>query len=261
MDFNQAQQVGAAATQVTTRPRPRARPAIRQPRGNAAALQDMQIAAGEQTTELQTETQRAEPQINVQDASFAQEGLRAEVLSLALLAYRTAWAKGQTESSILSVIDFSIPSDQKRLFVMDLQAGTLLFHELVTHGSGSGGNQPTQFSNRNNSHQSSIGLSRTAETYQSSKFGGTALRMDGLEDGVNDNMRDRAIVMHQADYATPEAIEANRRAGNSRLGRSQGCPAMDPRVAGDVIEAIKGGSLVFSYYPDPDWLQNSEYLN
>lgn len=197
-------------------------------------------------------------QVGVSAGSFESVGLRPEVMSVALDVFRNAWKGGQTTKTTYTIIDFSMPSTEKRMFIFDVTSGDLLFNELVTHGSKSGGNIPSSFSNTNESHQSSIGLAKTAETYQSSKFGGTALRMDGLEEGYNDNMRDRAIVMHQATYATPEAIKAN---GGRRLGRSQGCPAMDPRVAGEVIETIKNGSLVFSYYPDPEYMRESEFVN
>ena len=200
------------------------------------------------------------PPIHVGPDAFVRQGLSAEVFGLALTAFRKAWTARQTTKSIFTVIDFSQPSDQKRMYVIDLAEGKLLFHELVTHGSGSGGRMATDFSNRSGSNQSSLGLARTAETYQSAKFGGTALRIDGLEPGFNDQMRDRAVVMHQADYATPAAIAANKAGGVSRLGRSQGCPAMDPKVAGKVIETVKNGTLIFTYAPDPNYLAKSAYL-
>lgn len=196
--------------------------------------------------------------IKVQPGSFERIGLRKEVMEVALTVFENAWKAGETDKTIYTVIDFSMSSTDKRMFIFDVQSGELLFNELVTHGSKSGFDTPDKFSNKVGSNMSSIGLAKTAETYQSAKFGGTALRMDGLEDGYNDNMRERAVVMHQADYATPEAIRAN---GGSRLGRSQGCPAMDPRVAGEVIDTIKNGALVFSYYPDPSYLEDSRYVN
>jgi hypothetical protein len=224
----------------------------------------LSVAAGggkETPGDGKTGQKRGEPPITVSAGSFEKQGLRAGVLEKALTAFRAAWAKGDTEKLIFTVIDFSLPSDQKRLFVIDLESGKLLFCELVAHGSGSGGRMATRFSNREGSNSSSLGLSRTAETYESAKFADTALRIDGLEKGFNDQMRNRAVVMHQAAYATPAAIETNRRAGESRLGRSQGCPALDPEVAGDVIKTIKNGTLIFSYYPDPAWLERSKYLN
>jgi peptidoglycan hydrolase-like protein with peptidoglycan-binding domain len=196
------------------------------------------------------------PEINVRPNQFERYGLRSAVLSNALEVFQNAWRRGDTTKTTYSIIDFSLPSTEKRLFVIDLARGQMLFNELVTHGGNSGGNHTTSFSNTSGSNQSSIGLARTAETYESAKFGSTALRMDGLEEGYNDNMRSRAIVMHQADYATQGAIDAN---GGARLGRSQGCPALDPAVAGEVIEAIKNGTLIYSYYPDADYMRNSEY--
>lgn len=202
-----------------------------------------------------------ELKIQVSAGSFEKQGLSAAVMEKALTAFRAAWAKGDTVKTIFTIIDFTQPSDQKRMYVIDLATGELLHHELVTHGKNSGGRYATKFSNTDSSNQSSLGLSKTAETYESAKFGGTALRLDGLEPGINSNMRSRAVVMHQANYATQEAINTNAQSGDRRLGRSQGCPAMDPKVAGKVIKTIKNGTLVFSYYPDPTYLKKSEYLN
>ena len=198
------------------------------------------------------------PQVNVSPGSFARAGLRPQVMSVAIDVFKNAYKAGKTEKMTYTVIDYSMPSTEKRLFVIDMARGKLLFNELVSHGSNSGGNMMTSHSNKNGSNQTSIGLSRTAETYQSSKFGSTALRIDGLENGYNDNMRQRAVVMHRADYATPEAIKAN---GGARLGRSQGCPALDPRVSGKIIDTIKNGCLIFSYYPDANYMKDSKYVN
>lgn len=246
------------------------KPGFKQKAGNAAqqdaltALQDAKDG-GKGGEESAVGKQNAEDQgpapIHITAKSFEKQGLRGGVLEKALTAFRAAWTRGDTEKSIFSIIDFSLPSDQKRLWVIDVDSGKLLHHELVTHGSGTGSRMATKFSNVEGSNQSSLGLSRTAETYESAKFGGTALRIDGLERGFNDKMRSRAVVMHQANYATPAAIEENRKAGESRLGRSQGCPALDPKVAGAVIKTIKNGTLIFSYYPDPTWMSRSRYLN
>jgi hypothetical protein len=99
-----------------------------------------------------------------------------------------------------------------------------------------------------------VGLLRTAEIYHGSH--GESMRLDGLEDGFNDNARERAIVMHSASYAT-DAF----RARHGKMGRSQGCPALDPDVSGDIIQTIHGGTLIFGYYPDPQWLARSQYLD
>ena len=195
--------------------------------------------------------------MSVEPSDFERQGLRAKVLEKGLTAFRSAVTKGETASFIFTIIDFEMPSTEKRMWVINLDTGDLLFHEQVTHGMGSDRNHdgrvdPGGLSNRTRSKQSNIGLLRTAETYYSSKFKGTSLRMDGLEDGFNDGARERAIVMHPADYADVEEGE--------KPGRSHGCPALDPDVSGDIIQTIKGGSLIFQYYPDPQWLERSNYL-
>lgn len=198
-------------------------------------------------------------QISVNSGSFEDRGLRAGVFEKGLTAFRAAFQQGETESMIFTIIDFELSSKENRLWVINLQTGRLLHHERVTHGKNSDKNSDgmvdgaSGLSNQDGSNKSNIGLLRTAETYYSSKFGGTALRMDGLEEGFNDNARDRAIVMHPASYAD--------RGQNQILGRSLGCPALDPDVSGEVIETIKNGTLIFQYYPDPAWLERSSYLN
>jgi hypothetical protein len=136
--------------------------------------------------------------------------------------------------------------------VLDLERGDVRFHEYVTHGRGSGHATSDRFSNVEGSKQSSLGLFRTAETY----FGqhGYSLRLDGLEKGINDRARDRAIVIHGAEYATETVAQ---RFG--RLGRSWGCPAVDPAIHRALIDTVRGGTAVFAYYPDPDWLADSDY--
>ena len=130
----------------------------------------------------------------------------------------------------------------------------MLFEELVAHGRGSGENFATRFSNDDGSHQTSLGLFRTADTYVGTN--GYSLRLDGLEAGVNDRARDRAIVMHGAPYVSEAQLRAV-----GRLGRSHGCPALRPAIARTVIDTIKQGSLVFAYYPDTSWLHGSRFLN
>lgn len=192
--------------------------------------------------------------ITLRTNAFENQGLRSEVLELALSAYETAWENGDTTKRIITVIDFSMPSSEKRMWVIDLTDNTLLFRELVAHGSGSGANRASSFSNVEDSHQSSIGLLKTAETYTGKH--GYSLKLDGLEPGWNSNARDRYIVVHAANYVSEEFV-----ARNGRLGRSWGCPALRNEISKEVIDTIKGGSLMFAYYPDQRWLNNSEYLN
>lgn len=153
----------------------------------------------------------------------------------------------------LAVIDFSLPSEQPRLWVFDLKNEELLFKELVSHGQGSGNAMASQFSNVPDSHQSSIGLFRTLNSYHGRN--GYSLRLEGLESGVNDLAYQRAIVIHGADYVSESFIE---KAG--RLGRSHGCPAVRQDVAKALIDSLKDNQYLFTYYPDSEWLANSEFL-
>ena len=177
-----------------------------------------------------------------------------DVFSLALSSAEKAVARGEATPSTLTVIDFSVPSTERRLFVYDLRSRALLFTEHVSHGRNSGENVPTRFSNEPESFKSSLGLYRAAESY----FGkhGYSLRLDGLEKGFNDRARERAIVIHGADYVNAAAAKLQ-----GRLGRSLGCPALRPGIAAKVIDTVKEGGLVFAYYPDAAWLGSSAYLN
>lgn len=176
------------------------------------------------------------------------------VLSMAASAMRCAERHGQPNADRLAVIDYSRASTQRRLWVFDLAKRRLLFKEWVAHGRASGANQAHYFSNVPESHTSSLGLFRTLGSYYGHK--GYALRLKGLEPGINNNAYRRAIVMHGANYATPAFIH---RVG--RLGRSWGCPAIRPAVAKPLINSLKGGQYIFAYYPKPSWLEHSEYLN
>ncbi len=189
-------------------------------------------------------------------AAFEDTGLREGVLTKALTAFRNAYEQGRSKSATVTIIDYELPSKQKRLWVIDLSQQKLLFHEYTTHGRGSDRNHDGMLdsvSNRQNSHQSNVGLLVTQETYTGRH--GKSLRMNGLEEGFNDNARDRAIVFHSASYADDQYI-----ARHGKAGRSHGCPALDPDVSGQIIETIKDGTLVFAYHPNQNWLQNSSYL-
>ncbi len=179
--------------------------------------------------------------------------LDRKVLSLATRAVSCTLRQPGPPPATLSVIDFSRPSTEPRLWVFDLASHSLLFEELVAHGRNTGDNLATAFSNRTGSHMSSLGVFRTAESYVGAN--GYSLRLDGLEPGFNDLARDRAIVIHGASYVSPEIARAQ-----GRLGRSLGCPAVRPAIARDLIDRIRGGSLVFAYYPDTDGLAQSRLL-
>jgi hypothetical protein len=178
---------------------------------------------------------------------------RPEVLDLALRAYECGHETGAIDGPLLTLIDYSLPSTTRRLWVIDVPRRRVLFHELVAHGENSGGNFATAFSNREGSRQSSLGLFRTEDTYVGGH--GVSLRLEGLEPGVNDRAMQRKIVMHGADYVDKDVVQSL-----GRLGRSWGCPALPQPVSRRVIERIKGGSAVFAYYPDRRWLEQSRFL-
>jgi hypothetical protein len=179
----------------------------------------------------------------------------ADVFKLALGAATCAVRSGAVEDpSTLTVIDYSKPSTEKRLWVFDLRAHKLLYEELVAHGQGSGGNLATVFSNEADTHRTSLGLFVTEDTYVGKN--GYSLRLDGLDQGFNDHARERAIVMHGAPYVSEQFVQTQ-----GRLGRSWGCPALREDVARPLIDRVKGGGLVFAYYPDQDWLKTSKFLS
>jgi hypothetical protein len=181
-------------------------------------------------------------------------GLKAEVLRMALRATGCASEQGLVKrKDLLTVIDYSLPSSQPRLFVFDLSTKKLLFRELVAHGKNSGGDVASFFSNSPGSLATSLGLFVTAEPYVGSN--GYSLRLRGLEEGVNDMAMDRAIVMHGASYVSRAAVRAL-----GRLGRSWGCPAVRKEVARKMIDTLRGGSPIFAYYPDQKWLNQSSFV-
>ena len=183
------------------------------------------------------------------------DGISPDVLEMALGAVRCAIQSGtMTPPPTLTVIDYSRPSVEERLWVFDLRNGALLYRELVAHGRNTGENLARNFSDSLNSHQSSLGLFVADDTYVGSN--GYSLRLDGLEPGFNGRARERAIVMHGARY-----VDAQAAATQGRLGRSWGCPALREAVAREVIDAIRGGGAIFSYYPDGDWLKHSRLLS
>lgn len=194
----------------------------------------------------------AEP--SLQDAlSRLAPNANPKVIGLALAATECAAAQGQPPSDRLAVIDYSKPSTEPRLWVFDLAKRKLLYHELVAHGRNTGENLATAFSNRPESLQSSLGLFRTLGTYDG--HNGYSLRMEGLEPGTNDHALERALVIHGASYVNPALARQQ-----GRIGRSYGCPAVRTAIARPLIDALKGGQYVFSYYPDSRWLSASPYL-
>ncbi len=161
--------------------------------------------------------------------------------------------KGNLKSQILTVIDFSLPSTAKRMWIIDPEKGQILLNTVVSHGRNSGELIAKSFSNQPESFKSSLGFYKTAETYSGKH--GYSLRLDGLEKGFNDQARSRAIVIHGADYAREEFAKSV-----GRLGRSLGCPALPSELSARAIDLIKGGSLLFIFGKDPGYLAKSSLI-
>jgi L,D-transpeptidase catalytic domain len=197
---------------------------------------------------------RADDQLVARLAAAA-PAANPQVLSLAARAANCARRQGLLDGfQHLAVIDYSLPSTQPRLWVFDVARGRLLFQELVAHGRNTGEKLAERFSNVEGSKMSSLGLYQATDTYYGSN--GYSLRLRGLDAGFNDNALARAIVMHGAPYVSEAIAE---RVG--RLGRSWGCPAVRQEVARTVIDTLKGGDLIFAYYPDRKWLKESPMLS
>ncbi|MBP7982267.1 MAG: murein L,D-transpeptidase catalytic domain family protein [Arenimonas sp.] len=165
------------------------------------------------------------------------------VISEAVSAMKCAQNHGVGKNaSRIAIIDYTIPSKQKRLWVVDLKARKLLFEEFVAHGQGSGDDVPKLFSDRNGSHQTSLGLFLTDATYQGGN--GYSLKLQGLSKGFNESAMRRLIVMHGARYVNPLAALSM-----GRLGRSWGCPAVRTEVAKPMIDTLKQGQFIYAHGP------------
>jgi hypothetical protein len=164
-----------------------------------------------------------------------------QVFSTAFEAAAAAVSRGDVVApATLTVIDFTRPSTRKRMWVFDLRSHALLFDEWVSHGRGSGQAMATSFSNEPETNKSSLGLFRAGEAYMGKN--GYSLRLDGLEPGINDRARERAIVIHGAPYVNAAVARVQ-----GYLGRSLGCPAVRPAIARPLIDAVKDGGLLFAY--------------
>lgn len=191
---------------------------------------------------------------------LTQEGKAVELpafdlLRLALSGYDLLkQEKFINRPEVITIIDFSLPSTSKRLWVIDLYQAKVLYHSLVSHGRNSGDLMAEKFSNAPGSLTSSPGFYTTGETY----FGrhGLSLKLNGLEKGINDKARERAIVIHGADYVTSDFISKH-----GRLGRSHGCPAVPTQLSKEIIETIKDGSCLFIYIPKESYTSNSPIIS
>jgi len=182
---------------------------------------------------------------------IALEGkLKYEVFEMAMQGFENLALRNK---DIITVIDFTLPSTEKRMCVIDLKNQKLLYHTIVSHGRNSGEKYATSFSNRHGSFQSSLGFYVTEKTY----FGGNgySLVINGMEKGINDQAKARAVVIHGADYCSQRIINAT-----GRLGRSYGCPALPREVTKPIINTIKNGTGLFIYADNPEYMASSKIL-
>lgn len=182
-------------------------------------------------------------------------GLSRDAFDYAMKGYTYLLSLGKiTNDETLSIIDFSLPSYAKRLFIIDVKKGTVLFNTYVSHGRNSGTAMATEFSNDPQSFKSSLGFYITSCTYNGKH--GYSLRLEGEEPGINDNAYDRGIVMHSAPYVSEGTIKAL-----GFLGRSEGCPAVPQNLYKSIIAKVKNGSCLFMYSPDKSYLMHSQIIN
>lgn len=193
-------------------------------------------------------TQNVYTQINDPELNF-------EALNRALKGYNMLRCRNIMKNDlILTIIDYSKPSNAERFFVIDINERKILYKSLVAHGKNSGVGYASSFSNNKCSYKSSIGFFLTDETYYGKH--GFSLRLDGLEKDINNNARDRAIVIHSAGYVNEEFIKKY-----GRLGRSHGCPALPCSNYENIVNTIKGRTCLFIYYPDKKYMKESEFIN
>jgi hypothetical protein len=183
-----------------------------------------------------------------------QKALRKDVLKLAFEGYLKMVEKGLLEKGKpLTIIDFDLPSSKERLWVIDIVEQDLEYASLVAHGRNSGDLHASKFSNVPESNMSSLGFYLTGETYTGKH--GASLRLDGMEKGINDNARKRAIVIHAAQYAERSFVQQH-----GRLGRSLGCPALPDDNYDEIISLIKEKSCLFIHASEKTYLGQSDYL-
>nr|WP_315030296.1 murein L,D-transpeptidase catalytic domain family protein [uncultured Chryseobacterium sp.] len=181
--------------------------------------------------------------------------LNYEVFSKALTGFENLKKAGllTEDSHLLTICDFSMSSNMKRLWIIDINDKKVLFNSLVAHGKNTGEEFATNFSNKESSLQSSLGFYITDATYQGDN--GYSLRLLGMDKGFNDAAYRRAIVLHGANYVSDDFASMHK-----RIGRSWGCPAVPKELTQPIINTIKGRNCLFIYYPDQNYLSSSEWL-
>lgn len=189
-----------------------------------------------------------------QELGLEEKGLTQKAFTLAYKGFRRLQQRGQIRESILTICDFSQSSNNKRLYLVDMENNKLVLNTYVAHGRNSGSEYATRFSNKNSSLQSSLGFYVTRNTYMGEH--GLSLKIDGMEPGYNSNAMRRAVVVHGADYIGESWLRHS-----DYMGRSFGCPAVPARESSRIINLIKDGSCLFIYHPSASYLKGSRILN
>lgn len=189
-------------------------------------------------------------------AGLAAYNMDSNVFFKAMVGYYNLKGEGKLNASknIISVVDFTKPSTEKRLWVIDLNSKKVLFNSLVAHGRNTGENIAQYFSNANQSNMSSLGFYVTDQTYIGKH--GLSLHINGMDEGFNTNAYNRSVVVHGADYVSQAFIDMF-----GRLGRSEGCPALPTDIAPEVISTISNGTTLFLYYPDKNYEASTQYYD
>lgn len=187
-------------------------------------------------------------------AELKKAGLSFAVFERAYTGYQNFRHQGiaSAERNLLTVVDFTKPSNQKRMWIIDLESGKVLHHTLVAHGRNTGNVTANKFSNQPNSNMSSMGFYVTDKPYYGKH--GLSLRLSGMDEAYNSKAMERAIVLHGADYVSDAFIQQY-----GRLGRSLGCPAVPREISGDVIELIKDNTVLYIHSADKQY--TSSYLD
>lgn len=195
----------------------------------------------------------ASPQALINKLHQQAPALSVSTLTAAVDAYQFGLAHHQIKNKHLAVVDMTLASANKRLWVFDMRSDSLLYHSYVAQGKASGLFKATHFSNQFNSDATSIGVYLTSNEYHGEH--GASLRLRGMDKGFNDNAFKRDIVLHSANYVSQRFVNTYH-----RLGRSWGCPAVSQKLIKPLVNTLKNGAMLMIYYPQKQWLQHSRYL-
>lgn len=224
--------------------------------GNGKNEMEIEATAASLTTLSNSSSMALEAEAeSLYDALALDGDISVKTLVYALKGFKHLQAQGMLgNTNLLSIVDLSQSSKKKRLYIIDVNEKKLLHHTYVAHGRNSGGEYATSFSNSVDSHKSSLGFYVTSQTYQGSH--GLSLRVEGMEKGFNDRAKERAIVVHGANYLGDNFLKHS-----PFSGRSWGCPAVPQAETSRVINMIKGGSCLFIFSPDQKYINTSKILN